>query len=339
MVLARNVMKSLKIKDSLQVNGTILGSGMSNVPGDVWYVDGNRSTTGAGTTWGGAFLTIQEAVTAAGAGDVIYIAPIEGTDLTGDPGSYAENIIIPVAARGLSLIGIGTGRVQGGLPQIKIGGVARSYLITIRAPGCLITNLGFNGISTAGAAINGAILLDDDYATKSAFGTTITNCHFKNCTGATVTDGRTGGAIDWSSTGNAWQVYIGGNKFYKNVADIVLLGTSSTVPQDVVIENNIFSGPTANVDSQLYLAGGSGMNGVTVKDNLFPCIGTLSSAVAKRMADLTGCVGNFSGNMFGTSTTLTMGATGSGAKIPTTVLMTANYRETTTGVNGEVFRT
>jgi hypothetical protein len=182
-------------------------------------------------------------------------------------------------------------------------------------------------------------LLDDDGSTKTAFGTEIAGCHFKNCAGTTVTDCRTGGAIDWSAQGNAWQVWIHDNNFYKNVCDVCLLGTSGSVPQDVIIQSNVFSGPTGSVDTQLYLAGGSGMSGVSILDNIFPVIGTLGSAVVKRFISATGCIGIMSGNSFGTSTTLTFGATGTGALIPTTVFMPKNYRETTTGVSSEVFRT
>jgi hypothetical protein len=81
------------------------------------------------------------------------------------------------------------------------------------------------------------------------------------------------------------------------------------------------------------------MNGVFIRNNIFPCIGTLGSATVKRMISATGCVGVMEGNSFGTSTTLTFGAAGDGAVVPTTMFMPRNYRETTTGVSSEVFRT
>lgn len=287
------------------------------------------------------FTTVQAAVDASTAFDTIYIKTQDVAAGASDPVSYAENIVIPATKPGLTLIGFSNNRTQMGLPQIKVGGTVHSYLLTINATGCTIKNIGFNGNSTAGAPLNGAILLNSDGATGaiSSHGTTIENCHFKNCAGTTVTDCRTGGAIDWSAYGDAWQIRIKDNRFYKNVCDICLLGTSNTVPQDVVIENNNFSGPTASVDTQLYLAGGSGINGVLIRNNTFPAIGTLGSAVVKRFISATGCVGLMDGNSFGTSTTLTFGASGTGALIPTTVFMPRNYRETTTGVSSEVFRT
>lgn len=298
-----------------------------NSRGTILYVDGsNGSDTNDGQSWSTAKKTIQAAVTAVGADGVVFVLPKLITDMAGDPTNYAEAIIIPATHGGMSLIGVNRGRTQLGLPQIKPAGTTHTWILKIRAPGCYIAGLGFNGNSTAGAPLNGAILLDDDGSAKSACGTTIENCHFKNCCGTTVTDCRTGGAIDWPAAGNAWQVRIVGNRFYKNVCDICLLGTSSNSPQDVIIESNHFSGPTASVDTNLYLAGGSGMDGVHVCNNTFGPIGTLGGAVVKRVISATGCVGIFSGNMVET-TGLTFGALGSGGLIPTTMMIAGNFQD------------
>jgi hypothetical protein len=329
-----DVYRSLKVKSDLFVGGSILGPGLVNTPNKVWYVDGNLAVTGTGKSWGNAFLTIQEAVTACNDGDVIYIAPIDMAAAATDPGNYAEKIVIPATKSGISLIGItGLNRTQGGLPQIKFGGASGTRgdpLLTIRACGCLIKNLGFNGVKAAdGTTFHTGILLDDDNSTKTAIGTTIMNCHFKNCEGTTGDSAKTGGAIAWAATGGAWQVLIKGNRFYKNVCDVCLKGTSQTVPQDVIIEDNIFSGPLANVDCNLYLAGGSGMNGVIVRNNEFPCAQpALSAGTVKLYADLTGCVGIFSGNRFGAvGTTAGWGAAKAVAALPTTVGIVQNYSD------------
>jgi len=275
---------SAKFKN-LEVTGNawVAGNSLLMSPGNTLYVNGDVDSSGSGDSWDSAIKTIQEAVTAADAGDTIYVTARDITDATGDPTSYDETIIIPAATSNLSIIGVNRGRTQGGLPQIKIG-AGTVAMLTVRAPGCLIANLGFDGASSTG----GGILLDDDYSTKSAFGTTISGCHFKNCQGPDVDDAKEGGAIQWNTTGNAWQVLISGNRFYRNVCDVVLLGTSSTVPQDVVIENNIFSGPATVVDCNLYLAGGSGMNGVIIKDNIFQQLPSYGSNVNLFILSVTG---------------------------------------------------
>jgi hypothetical protein len=301
----------------------------------VFFVDGDHGVDGNdGHSPDSAYATIQAAVTAAAAnnliyknGSTIYIKPKYMAATSTDPGSYAETIIIPAAGGdNMKLIGCSMNRTQGGLPQIKKG-AGTTALLTIRACGVTVANLGFNGIVSTTPTLVG-ILLDDDNSTKTVIGTSILNCHFKNCAGSTVTDATTGGAITWSANGGGWQALIKGNKFYKNVCDICLLGTAQTVPQDVVIEDNVFSGPNTSVDCNVYLAGGSGINGLTIKNNVFPCFPTGSSGTVLMPVKLTGCVGNLCNNIFGT-TGKTYGAAAN-VVVPATMLMAANYQESGT---------
>lgn len=297
----------------------LVNAGLGSPFGNTFYVDGsNGSDENSGKSSSKAKATIQGAVDAASGGDTIYVLPKTLSDKTGDPTSYAETIIIPNTKPNLKLIGISFGQTQGGLPQIKIGAGAVA-LLTIRAPGCLISSLGFNGVGSTG----GGILLDDDYSAKAAFGTTIVGCHFKNCK-KHATNGSLGGAIMWSGEGNAWQVRITNNVFYKNVADIVLIGTSNTVPQDVVIEDNVLSGPAASVDVNIY-TGGSGINGLTIRRNTFPAFPAIGSGTNTKQLHLTGSVGILEGNHFG-CTGKTFGATGNNL-VPTTMFLAGNYQE------------
>src|SRR3990167_2277626 len=236
--------------------------------GNVWYVDGDKSSGGAGGSWEDAFGesdfngNLSAFPSTIAAGDVIYVAGRTMAATDTDPISYTTNLTIDVPQ--VSIIGVSRGRTQGGLPQLKVGATTTQAIIRVRAPGVLIQNLGINGTGATG----GGIRFDDDGGTTYAsFGGSVLGCHFKNCVGTTATNAATGGAIQLS--GAPWQMYFGGNRFYKNVGDIVLLDTSNAVPQDVIIADNIFSGPAANVDCNLYLAGGSGMNGVVIDSNIF----------------------------------------------------------------------
>lgn len=302
----------------------------------VKFVDGTNGSDGnSGNSPDEAYATIQKGVTAAGAGGVVYVFPKDmGVD--GDPGSYVENVTIAATHDRLSIIGVSHGRTQCGLPQIKTGTTTTSPLITINAQGCLIANMGVNGAGNTG----GGILLNSDGATGTinATGTSIIGCHFKNCKGTTATNAATGGAIMWTANGDCWQVLIKGNNFYKNVGDIVLKGTANSVPQDVVIEDNIFSSPAASVDCNLYLTGGgSGMNGVFIRNNEFPCFPAIGSGTNAKNLVLTGCIGLMSGNRFGTSAK-TFGAAGHNL-VPATVLMSGNYQEPAAGASGEIGKT
>jgi len=314
---------NFRVKD-LDVSGTLTGNATNNGPGKVWYVDASvaRGSSGNGTTWEEAVITIAEAIALASRLDTIYIAAKDITDATGDPGSYEENLTIPLTCDGLALIGISRGRTQGGLPQLKDGATTTQHILRIRAPGCLIANLGFDGAGNTG----GGILLDDDNSTKSAFGTTIANCHFKNCKGTTATDAETGGAINWPTVGNAWQVLITGCRFYKNVGDIVLMGTSNTRPQDVVIEDCDFSGYAAYTDCNIFGTGtGGGFGSIKINNCRFGQLPAIGSGSNARYFDLTGTLsGTISNCTFGCNTddagtTITFKAAGTGGLLPTTV--------------------
>lgn len=325
-------------ENALKYGAKILSSevigGCGNAFANYWYVNADKGdNTAAGNTPSSAFQTIQQAVTVAAAqnlidnrGNVILVESRYMAALATDPNSYTENIIVPAAGgSNISIVGVSNNRTQGGLPQLKTGSATTTPLISVRAPGFSIFNMGINGNGGTG----GGILLDDDNSTKTVIGVTIANCHLKNCVGSTATDCRTGGAIMWSANGGAWQVRIANNVFYKNVGDVVVKGTAQTQPQDVIIENNTFQGIASAVDCHLYLAGGSGILGVTVNGNTFAdVLPALSSGSIVRYADLTGCTGIFSNNSFaGSYTTSGFGAAKAAAKIPTTVGIVHNYSD------------
>ena len=307
-------------------SATIVGN-----EGEAWFVDQtNGSTSNSGKGWNDALTLIQDAIDLAGAGDNIYVTAALITDFTGDPTSYTENLVIGADTPSLSIIGVSRGRTQGGLPQLKVGSTTTQALLTIRAAGCLIVNMGFNGAGATG----GGILLDDDYSTKTAFGTSIVNCHFKNCKGPDVDDAKEGGAIQWTTEGNAWQVLISGCRFYKNVADITLMGTTNTRPQDVVIEDCDMSGYAAHTDCNIY-AGGSGFGSVKIDNCRFGQLPAIGANVARYMeltgtlsGTVTNCTFGCEGNDAGTA--LTFKAAGTGANIPVTVHFVKNYGQSVT---------
>ncbi len=292
--------------------------------GTVRYVDGtNGSDSFSGRSKAQAFATIQAAVTASAAGDVILVVPKAMAAGATDPGSYAEAIVVPATKAGLAIIGLGTGMTQGGLPQIKVGAGTAPNL-TVQAPGVLLANVGINGAGATG----GGVLLDGDASTKDAMGFIARGCHFKNCKGSAAA--ATGGAVYWGSNGSCWQARIEGCHFYNNRAGIVLVGTGVSVPQDVAIVGCEFVGePNTAVDADIFLSGGSGMIGLLIDDCRFgtvdvPAYATAPSAA--RYIDVTDCKGSISRCTFA-CTGKTFGAAGDAALIPTTVRLSACYQE------------
>ncbi len=304
----------------LLVEGAIRGLAPSNV----YFVDGdNGADTNDGLSWAGAFATIQAALTAAVAGDTIYVLPKATAAGGTDPTDYAETLTIAAGKSGLRLIGVSSGVAQGAQPHIKKGS-GSTALLTVRSPGCLISGLSFNGSGSTG----GGILLDDDAATKSAFGTVIENCFFKNCKGSAAA--ATGGAIQWSAAGGAWQVRISGCHFFQNRGGIVLLGTSGSRPKDVIIEKCTFgSDVNTAVDADIYLGAGSGAEGLLIRNCDFQTVdvpGYATSPTAARYVSLAGCEGAIAHCTFA-CTGKTFGAEGDGATIPTTVRISGCHQE------------
>lgn len=312
----------------------------------IYFVDADNGSDGNdGLSPSSATKTIQQAIDlVSGAGAVIYIFPRAITALATDPVSYEETLIIGNDTPMLSLVGVRTGLSQGGLPQIK-DSTATEPILSIQAPGCVVRDLGFNGAGNTGGSIE---LVDDGGTTYVSFGTVIKNCHFKNAKSSG--NASTGGAIQWTSDGGAWQVHIADNRFYNCRAGIVLIGTSGSVPQDVVIENCDFtSSVNTNVDADIYIPA-SGIIGLMVKKCNFGTVDVpayASSPAAARYISLgAGTKGsimdcNFAAISQGTSAK-TWGASGDAAIIPTTVRMGGCHGEAAsdaTGDAGDIFRT
>jgi hypothetical protein len=128
----------------------IYKTGMELTQGKTWYVDSNLSSSGTGMSWDTAFITLAEAITAAGNYDTIYIrrASIQTIATTGieitqeglrifgenySPGS--QNAALKIAGGTASMFTISANRVEiAGLclsqrtayPCIKIGSDAQS---------------------------------------------------------------------------------------------------------------------------------------------------------------------------------------------------------------------
>jgi hypothetical protein len=284
--------------------------------GRAWFVDATNGLDGnSGKSPKNAFASIGQAVEDnpdLQEFDTVYVFPKTMLVTDTDPGNYAETFTISTPQ--ISLIGIGAGPVQASLPQVKIG-AGTTAMCTIAAPGVTIQGIGFNGASSTGGGIK---------INEISSGLVIRGCHFKNCA-CHATNGTLGGAIYWTASGGGWQTLIEDNRFYKNVADIVMLGTGSSVPQDVVIRGNIFGGPAANVDVNILVAA-DGINGLFIHDNLFTCIPNVSSGTNATILKLgTGTVGGVTKNFF-CAAGEAFGAAQANV-VPTTVLFAGNWSE------------
>jgi len=287
-----------------------------------WFVDGDNGSSGnGGNSPSDALDTIGHVLAKSKAGAVIYVKARTISTGGTDPVTYSEsNLTIGPSQSGTKIIGVPATPKQGYNPQLKQGGTSTNPVLKIQAPGCFIYGLTINGASCTG----GGILLSDDGSTMTTEGTIIQMCEFKNCVGATATDGSKGGAVQISSTGGSWDTLISDCFFYNNIGGVVLLGTSDAVPQDIEIINCRFdSSLAANRDADIWGNAGSGMVAVRISHcsfGIFPNAGTKNTYM-----DLTGCTGILEWNAFAAASK-TYGAAAN-VKIPTTVGICGNYQD------------
>jgi hypothetical protein len=100
----------------------------------IWYVDANKTgpaASGSGKTWKEAFLTITEALAAAGNYDVIFIGK----------GDYDEGAVLDITQTGLRMLGANTNLNQNN--TLIWSDSATHHLLTISANMVEIAGIGF----------------------------------------------------------------------------------------------------------------------------------------------------------------------------------------------------
>lgn len=167
----------------------------------VYFVDGtDGNATNDGSKPDFAMSTIQRAVTAASAQDVIYVRPLEAESDYSDVSKYAEEITVPVAKTQLSLIGVLNGTSPNYGPKIRQN-TASAYCIDVYAPSFHLENMclqkggtGEGGLrlrgadtpaynteaGSCGATINNVTFRYAKLLIEGGYGSQITNCTFEN---------------------------------------------------------------------------------------------------------------------------------------------------------------
>jgi len=196
--------------------------GQNNWPGywgsDVWFVDGdngdaanNLARDNSPTT---ALAKPSEAVSAAAAGDTIYVKPRVPTSDASDPTVYADELVIPFAKHSLSIIGTRRGHDIFYGPKLKLG--TADAVVDVYAPAFTLENFTIHrrGSNTKGVYLRGVT----GYATKAGS----VASHISNCM---LRYGSPHGIfIEWGYHSNVNNCTFWGN-------DISLYITGQSVPQ------------------------------------------------------------------------------------------------------------
>jgi len=200
----------------------ISGAGLQVVKdSQVWYVDKNKTSpaaSGDGLTWDTAFLTLTEAVAAAGSYDTIFVAP----------GYYSEAAVIDIDVKGLKIFGTGNGAQWG--PCGFGSATSADTILTINADRVEIAGLAFwcltdgkNGIEIA--------------TTYDAWNTWIHDCAFGTGVGGN-TLGEYG--IKVNETEDAANTLIENCYFhYMSTAAIVVNATRATIRNNIIWSSSI----------------------------------------------------------------------------------------------------
>ncbi len=166
--VSRNVKGNMNFLGQCTFNQGATGAGIQVVnDSNIWYVDKNKTSgfTGGGTTWDDAFLTITEAIAAAGDYDIIFIGH----------GVYSEAATLAITQTGLKIFGAGSSGYIWGPTSLK-SDTAADHLITINSNGVEIAGLDFICNTNNKDAIRVA-------TTVAIYKTHIHDCHFGGVTG------------------------------------------------------------------------------------------------------------------------------------------------------------
>jgi len=287
--------------------------------GNIWFVDGdNGSASNAGTSPDVSFALPTTAVTAASMRGIVYVRPRD--TVAAAQTYYVDNITIPLTKSHLQILGCAPDSSMPYFgPMIKASTVTSPVLI-IKSAGCLIEGLELTGTGQT-ADVTSIVETQNNGTTTRAYGVTIRGNTFRNAKGHTI---GLGAALHMDT---AIYMKIQGNLFRDNPVSIVFQTTYAAV-NSLIIQKNVFSGPVATRDVDIWCDGSAG-TGLLIHDNQFPdALPALTDGAIKKYISLNaGLYGMVSENKFGyaagTADAL-FAATGTIANIPTTVMMVNN---------------
>lgn len=199
----------------------ISGAGLQVVKdSQVWYVDKNKTSpaiSGDGLSWDTAFLTVTEAISAAGDYDIIFIGQ----------GIYSEAATLAITQTGLKIFGAGTSGFIWGPTSLK-SDTAADHIMTIDCNGVELAGVDFICNTTSKNAIQMG-------ATTTTYKTHIHDCHFGG-------GGTTNIGINCDTTQDTVDMHVDSCEFYNySTAGIYLSGTRCK------ITNNLFFVPAAGI--------------------------------------------------------------------------------------------
>jgi len=262
----------------------------------VYFVDklnGSDGNNGKNPDMG--FATIERALVVAGAYDVIYVAD-PGTT-SSDPNTYsgaAANYIVPVASKGLAIIGIAHSAVMGnGRPMAPsiYAYQAATPIFTVNAAQVSIENFRIAGVWDAGGVETGGIYAPDfSEGVAEGFGLSVHNCYFEDVNSI--------GDLGAIAITGQWNGTITNCTFMNCEIGISIVSSGSTVVGTVIDRVKFLSrdgdGSEIKCDIYMYAQGATGIliNDVFVGHDCPTKTGTKGACIAAAAGTEDGLITN-----------------------------------------------
>ena len=290
---------------------------------NIFFVDKLNGLAGNTGQSPDASVTLPStAVGLAGRDGVIYIRP--ATSGSSVQNYYTDNITVPLAKTGISIIGAGADPSNPYL-GVEIKGVSAitTPVIEVNGAGCVIEGIRFSGSNTNAASY----IISNPYngTTARGFGMVVRGCRFQSAPGHLIGSG----AAIYMAT--AIMCKIDNCIFNDNLCSIAARATYAAI-NGLYITNSIFEGyPLTNRDVDVFITGGGNSKGVLIDNCRFndglPNHGVVSRFISIDAGVLAGMISNCSFASSNGTTDGLVGAAGSLVIAPVTVFSVNNMIE------------
>lgn len=275
------------------LGGTSFGMATAST---IYFVDKNNGEdANSGTEPSKAFQTIERALVVAGAYDVVYVAD-PGTT-SSDPYTYSgasANYTVPVASKGLALVGIAHSSLVGnGRPMAPsiYAYAAATPIIKVNAPLVTIENFRIAGAyDQSGSETAGIAVVDFSEGVYEGFGLSVHNCYFEDINSV--------GDLGAVAITGQWNPTITRCTFMNCEMGISIVSSGSTVVGTVIEDVRFLSrdglGTKIKCDIYVYCQGESGIliNKVMVGHDVPIASGNKGACIAFAGGAETGVISN-----------------------------------------------
>ncbi len=298
---------------------------------NIFFVDGDNGNAGnTGLSPDDSVALPSTAIGLSTRGGIVYVRP---RTTTGSAQTYyVDNITMPVTKPNLQLIGCGADVSNPYMGVDVKASVVTTAVVTVNGAGCLVEGMRLAGTGQTADVVS-ILDISNNGTTTRGYGATIRGCRFANSKGHLI---NTGAAV---AIDTAIFTKIEDCKFSDNLASITARSVYAAI-QGLSITDCDFGGMIlTGRDVDVFIVGDAEqvlIQRCNFNDGL-PNHGVVSRFISIQTAY--GLMADCNFAVSGANCTGFFGADGSKGIIPTTILMSNNWMESTTAGIGMITRT